>query len=323
MSSLLSTTELPSAERADYWRSIVSQSFVPLRLSIDSETGFYGRMRSRDIGTMLVAEATADAHMVERTTRLIRQSETDYYKVSMPLSGYCLVEQDGRETPLIPGDMAVYDTGRPYTLTFNDTCQMLVLMFPQRFLRLSRDEMRTLTAERISGRKGIGALASPLLKNLVLHVDEFGEDQSARLADNVLDLLSTLFCDRLGKSATPVVGTAQTLLLRIRAFIENHLDDSDLTPDTIAAAAHISTGYLHKLFRMDGTTVSRFIRERRLEHCRRDLLAPDQVTLPVSSIGARWGLVDAAHFSRLFKAEYGLSPREYRLTHDAAGPGEG
>jgi transcriptional regulator GlxA family with amidase domain len=34
----------------------------------------------------------------------------------------------------------------------------------------------------------------------------------------------------------------------------------------------------------------------------------------VSAIAARWGLIDAAHFSRLFRAAYGLPPAEYRLT---------
>ena len=34
----------------------------------------------------------------------------------------------------------------------------------------------------------------------------------------------------------------------------------------------------------------------------------------MSGIGARWGLWDAAHFSRLFKATYGISPRAYRET---------
>jgi AraC-like DNA-binding protein len=33
----------------------------------------------------------------------------------------------------------------------------------------------------------------------------------------------------------------------------------------------------------------------------------------VGAIAARWGLIDAAHFSRLFRAAYGLPPGEYRL----------
>ena len=37
--------------------------------------------------------------------------------------------------------------------------------------------------------------------------------------------------------------------------------------------------------------------------------APDA---SVADIGSRFGLTDAAHFSRLFKQAYGAGPREYR-----------
>ncbi|GAA3093556.1 helix-turn-helix domain-containing protein [Streptosporangium carneum] len=319
MSSLLRTADLPARERADFWRSSISEAFVPLDMTLAQDDTFRGQIRTRNLGVMLVSDVAADAHKAERTRRLIARSETDYYKLSMPLQGYCLVMQDGREAPLTPGDLAVYDTGRPYTVAFDNTCRMLVLMFPQRFLRLRREEMHQVTANRVSGRQGLGALVSPLLMNLVTKMDEIGENQSLQLADNILDLLTTLFSERLGKHGAPPPSSPQTLLLRIRTFIEAHLDDGNLTPDTVAAAVHISTGYLHKLFRMEGTTVSRFIRERRLEHCRRDLVDPEQWSLSVSTVAAHWGFVDAAHFSRLFKATYGVSPREYRLTRDAHG----
>jgi AraC-like DNA-binding protein len=59
-------------------------------------------------------------------------------------------------------------------------------------------------------------------------------------------------------------------------------------------------------------TVSGWIRQRRLEGCRRDLLDPTFGDRSVSAIAARWGLTDAAHFSRLSVAAYGLPPAEYR-----------
>ena len=37
-----------------------------------------------------------------------------------------------------------------------------------------------------------------------------------------------------------------------------------------------------------------------------------QVTWSASAIAARWGLTDPAHFSRAFRAAYGLPPSEYR-----------
>ena len=69
-----------------------------------------------------------------------------------------------------------------------------------------------------------------------------------------------------------------------------------------------------------GDQRGRRVRQRRLERCRRDLLDPASAARPVSVVAARWGLVNAAHFSRAFRAAYGLSPVEYRAM---AGGGSG
>ena len=55
-----------------------------------------------------------------------------------------------------------------------------------------------------------------------------------------------------------------------------------------------------------------WIRHHRLERCRRDLLDPTLAHLPVSGVGARWGLVNPATFSRIFRAAYGMPPAKYR-----------
>jgi AraC-like DNA-binding protein len=97
------------------------------------------------------------------------------------------------------------------------------------------------------------------------------------------------------------------------------LSDAELTPGEIAAAQHISTRYLHKLFSAEGTTVSAWIRQRRLENCSHDLRDPALAARSVSAIAARWGLPDASHFSRLFRAAFGTSPTEYRILHGGVG----
>jgi AraC-like DNA-binding protein len=61
--------------------------------------------------------------------------------------------------------------------------------------------------------------------------------------------------------------------------------------------------------------VADWIRSRRLERCRRDLLDPALATRTVEAIGERWGLTDAAHFSRVFRRRFGAPPAEYRLLH--------
>ena len=110
----------------------------------------------------------------------------------------------------------------------------------------------------------------------------------------------------------PAESREQTLLLRLHAFIEQHLGDADLTPGLVAAAHFISVRYLYRLFETQGTTVAAWIRFRRLERCRADLGDPAFGVVPVSAIAARWGLPDSAHFSRLFRRTYGQPPAEYR-----------
>ncbi|MDN6124133.1 MAG: helix-turn-helix domain-containing protein, partial [Brevibacterium sp.] len=65
-------------------------------------------------------------------------------------------------------------------------------------------------------------------------------------------------------------------------------------------------------FEGSGETVSGEIRRRRIARCRQDLADPAQVQVPVAAIGARWGLGDPAHFSRLFRSVVGRPPAQYR-----------
>jgi transcriptional regulator GlxA family with amidase domain len=102
------------------------------------------------------------------------------------------------------------------------------------------------------------------------------------------------------------------LLANVLAFIEARLGDVRLSNREIAAAHHISLRLLHRLFQEQGTSPGRWIRERRLERCRRDLLDPARSELPASTIAWSWGFASPAHFSRVFRAAYGHPPGEYR-----------
>ncbi|WP_461012534.1 helix-turn-helix domain-containing protein, partial [Streptomyces capparidis] len=80
--------------------------------------------------------------------------------------------------------------------------------------------------------------------------------------------------------------------------------------------------HLYTLFNAQGLTVAARIRQRRLEHCRRDLADPALRSRPVRAIAARWGFTDPAHFSRTFRAAYGITPRDHRHTALQAAPGQ-
>jgi len=95
-------------------------------------------------------------------------------------------------------------------------------------------------------------------------------------------------------------------------FIDRHLADPDVTPEVIARAHHISVRYLHRLFEAEDITVSRWIQRRRLQECRRELARREVAGRTIAAVARRWGFTSAAHFSRVFRATYGMSPVEWR-----------
>ncbi|WP_228083499.1 helix-turn-helix domain-containing protein [Streptomyces profundus] len=98
----------------------------------------------------------------------------------------------------------------------------------------------------------------------------------------------------------------------MQSYIREHLGDSELTPRSVARAHHISLRYLHRLFHQHGLTVAAWIRQQRLEGCWRDLTDAAMFAHPIQAIAGRWGFTDSAHFSRAFRAAYGLPPSHLR-----------
>jgi AraC-like DNA-binding protein len=308
MSIVARTADQSPVDRVEYWRSTVSQIFVPLAVT-PGHAPLEGTLRAAERGGLRLAEITGSGQVVHRDRAMIRRADPEYYKIGLQLRGRGVVLQDGREAVLAPGDFTVYDTSRPYRLVLDDAFRQFILMFPRSALNVPERTMARMTAVRVSGRDGMGALVSPFLTGLVGQLDAVSAPAARHLNEAVLDMLAAVFTD--GEPTGPPSG--ERLLPRVQRYIEDHLADPDLGPDQVAAAHHISTRYLQKLFERNGETVAGWIRARRLEHCRRDLSAAELSDRPVSAVAARWGLLDAAHFSKSFRAAYGLPPRDYRL----------
>lgn len=302
------------ARNISQFRSSVSESFVPLQVTSPLADSFRGMIKAASIDEVHVTDVRATEHVVERTPELIGRADKPYFKLSLMLSGTGLLIQDDREAVLQPGDLAVYDTNRPYSLVFGAEFRTMVVMFPKHLVALPPEMMAQLTAVRISGHEGLGAMIVPYLTQLAGNLEQLSGATGARLTQSAMDLVTTLFTHELDLDTTSN-DPHRALMQRIHAHIDRNLASADLSPTSIAAAHFISTRHLHGLFQEQGTSVSTWIRIRRLERCRRDLVNPLFADRPVSAIAARWGFVDAAHFSRTFKAAYEVSPSEFRAAH--------
>jgi AraC-like DNA-binding protein len=304
---------LDGANSFEVFRNGLSETFVPVCAESGDAKTFRGTVTFANLGPLRLAQISADAHVTRRTERLIRRSDPDYYKLTLQTAGSSVLSQGGRDTALTPGDLAIYDTTRPYDLRLDGPFGMVVLMFPRSLLNVPERSLRLITGQRIPGDRPLPRLIGPFVTGLTQHTDNHVPETNRLLCDALLDMLAAALADELGIDTSPSPGPRQAAMLhRIKTYIDDQLSDPDLDPTAIAAAHHISPRYLRKLFEAEGDSVSRWIRRRRLENCHRDLAEPTLFDKSVTAVASRWAFTDAAHFSRLFRSTFGESPREYR-----------
>jgi AraC-like DNA-binding protein len=156
------------------------------------------------------------------------------------------------------------------------------------------------------------ALIRPAMLGLVGHLGVLAGSDIAELEELWISLLSMLIRSLVGDD-TIGNDTATARRLQAQRHIRANLADPRLSPDSIARALHISRSTLYATLSHDRDGVAAEIRNQRLQHAHAMLLDPAD-TRPIAEIAATVGLHSAAHFSRIFRAHYGLTPREVRAT---------
>ena len=217
-------------------------------------------------------------------------------------------------------ECALFDSSRPFHIVLDgpaDRCSTILVRVPHSLLSLHPGAARRLTGVCLCARRGVGALLSQHLIALPRHTDSYQLDDATRLGTITIDLLVAVLAHQLDRAPDPSNAINERLLARIDAFIDENLGDPDLSPQTIASAHHVSTRSLHRIFRVRELTVAELVRIRRLDRCRHDLVDPLLRDEQINAIAMRWGLPSQSHFSRIFRAAYGMSPQEYR--HEYAG----
>jgi AraC-like DNA-binding protein len=232
--------------------------------------------------------------------------------IHMQLEGESINRQDGREAHLSSGDFTLCDTNRPYEIEFNAPNRMLVLGIPDALIRRHIACPESVVAIPMSGTNGLSALMSEFLRGFWRQCrDEIGINVVPRMTNAVLDLMASAYTV-LPQAHSDRSSLSNAHRIRIVNYIEAHLGDPDLTPMRVAEACKMTPRYLHHLFSHESETVARYILRRRLEECSRALTIPSQRGRTVTAIAFDYGFNSPTHFGRVFRARYGMTPREFR-----------
>jgi AraC-like DNA-binding protein len=320
----LDTRHVVPQDRFAYWLEAFSRAVVPLDVRSDLTCDFAANMRALDLGVLRVAAHRYPCLEVNRTPHLASRGEPGPYQLLLNLRGEVEAVQSHRTVRLDPGEFTLLDCALPFHASHtlgrrkSGQPQAITMAIVRHLLPVPVDRAECLIASRISGQEGVGVLLRQYLRELIRHPQRYQPHDLARLGTVTLDLVAATLACHL--DSDPATAPVQAMLASVHTFIDRHLADPDLSPHMIAVAHHISTRTLHRLFDSGGTTIARWIRSRRLQRCRHDLADSLQRGHSIHAISARWGFRDGAHFSRAFRAEYGMSPKAFRERQTATEP---
>lgn len=237
----------------------------------------------------------------------------EVYWMSLIIAGQSVLDLKGVRTPMAPGDILFGKKGAPCSLEISTQFRMLLVNIPASLVRRQAPMPPPARAIHLSGRSGMGRILSGLLDGVAASMDDLDETLVSTVEAALPQFMLTCLFDQKGELA--VAGAAAvraSVLQRIWRTIEDHLDDTDLSIAKIAEGHGLSVRYVQKLFEEGGENFSRYVRRRRLEQIRAELANPMNRDVSITTTCFRWGFNDSATFSRAFRAEFGVSPREYR-----------
>jgi AraC family transcriptional regulator, positive regulator of tynA and feaB len=313
MAQTWSTADVHPRDRVASWVDGLCNTIAHVDCEPCRDQPFFGEIRADAAGEIRSATYSSVAQVVARSPRKIAHQPVDMFTLGIQLGGDCLGSQDGRDTALRPGDLVLYDMTRPFRLTFYNTFVRTTLLFPRSALLRRLGAAEYFIGRSIDGTTGVGGMLSLLLRELPSRLDTAPSATRERLAANLLDLITTaLLSDREG--APPSAGMT---LARAKLWIETHLGEA-LSAERVAGGCRLSARHLNRLFEREGTSLMRYVWERRLASCHRDLTESAMSNRTVGDIAFAAGFNDLSHFSRAYRARYGCAPRDARSQRAAS-----
>lgn len=307
-----STVDTQGAGRFDEWNRVIADTYFPLQLIAREPATFFGQLERRRMGQVSLSRLATGAMQYERQPHHIARHFTqEEYLVTIPLRGPVDFRQLGRDVRCGPGSFILERGDEPYRFSYSAANEVRVLKVPKPALAEKLRHPDRFCARVIDARAGLPALLTSMIAEIQSLA--MAETHAANiLGRQIVEILALALDERIDRDDSGASSVRAGHLCRAERVVRQNLSNAALSPEFVASQCGISKRYLHELFSDTSTTVAQFIRDERL-FAARDAIASSP-GLSMAQIAYRFGFSDQAQFSRLFKAQFAMTPTEWRRT---------
>ena len=301
------TDQLARRDRIPYWVDVASKAFYAHGFTAHP-VEFEGQLSSFELGAITLTRCDCGPCKVTRTRQDTARDALDDLMLCIRLEGRSEFKQADRRVFMEAGTVLFHDASRPLEIDFKENTRSYIVGIPR---QLIQPRIGDANIERVmSARTPVTGTTVEFIKAVIARAEEMDPALHHAMAQQLVDLVSLAFA---GEGTQVLHSTARTnALRRLKGVIEKRLSDPGLTPSTAAEAARMSVRYANALLAEEESSLERFIQSRRLEHCRRTLEDPRQGHRMISEIAFAWGFSDQSHFTRRFRAAFGMTPGDCR-----------
>lgn len=309
-----SSDALPAANRRLAWNALYSTQVNQVEFTPASGREFRASLSLGHLGPLQFAIMSANRSSIERTRRHIGSGGQRRYTFIAQVAGSSSLFHCGNQAHLDIGDFALCDSAVPHLFEMEDSSRILMLRMNEATIRKHFPTPEQYCGLRLAGSAGLTSMIFAAMREMHEKIERgFTTDYDTRLAFHLLELLSISYAVGINsrQQVSAVVGIRLSDVVR---FIELNLRNPELSPAFIARGLRISPRYLRLIFASKGEKLFGYIARRRLEECAKQICDPKWSGHTITEIAFKWGFNSAAHFTRSFRAHFGMTPREYRQT---------
>jgi AraC family transcriptional regulator, positive regulator of tynA and feaB len=301
---------VPGPRALAAWADILTTTHLAfeVRPTFRTPGTFEGSVTRRRFGGLALVDCAAAPFLGDRSVAVMGDHPEEIIGFQFVRKGVELVRESRREIALTAGDVVLWDGLQPTEVEVVEPFVKRTLIFPRERVLAVCPRLADLKAlPPMDPRSGSAALLVRYVNALAAELPHLDQAASGAAADAALELLRAAV-----EPAVPTSRDARRAALRaeVRRYVRAHLPDPALDPEAIARAHALSVRALHALFEDTGDSVAGLVRRERLARCYEDLALSSGGS--VTEIAFRWGFRDAAHFSRVFKREFDVTPSEVR-----------
>jgi len=305
----ISTWNVPRRRKLQMWNEAVSAVVGHSTADPFDEGTFQGELTALDLGAVRIAEIHGGASHVERHSREFGNAS---FMLHLVLDGVMTCSTGRARFEMHTGDFCLGACAVRTEILLKQPVVQLAMCVQRDYLSRFISCPEAATEFAIPGSSPEGALVGRYLKDLWSNLrTQMSDSLRQRFTQIALQMVASAYSEHPAVHPIASIGTIKHRA-NLLAYIEAHLKDHDLTPHSIAAALDCTAGYVHRMFAGQSESIGRYVLKRRLEECQRALSDSMQIARSITEIALENGFNDMAHFSRVFRHQYGVSPREWR-----------